>query len=135
MRTNSILALIILLVIILGLGFFLLKDSLLQRGSSPFSNPLEGSTVEDSINDGVALTYNYEGKIIGIIPIQNGEFEVKLDTPNVPQFFLTKDSQILILKDGIAQPATINDLKTGADVVITMTLHRRIWTLKTITIQ
>ena len=132
MNRKFVFVLIVLFIFInLALFFLLNKDNFLP-------SPTPSSTLNlptRNAGGAVTLTYNYEGKITGIIPIQNGEFEVKLDTPNVPQFFLTRDSQILMLKDGITQPATINDLKTGTNVAITMTLHERIWTLKTITVQ
>lgn len=140
MNSKTVLALIILFII-LNIGLFILlnKDNFLRLQTPPPSNSTNPSDLPTrNANDAVTLTYNFQGKIAKIVPAENAEFEIILDTytnEDPPPFLINKNSPIFMLKNGKEETATIFDLKVGSSVDITMDLFRGKWTLKKILIQ
>lgn len=139
MNTKTLTTLVVLFILInAGLFIFLNKENFFKKQAPPAPVPKNSSDLSlDAASDGVALTYNFKGKVTKITSRQNGEVEIKLDTyPNqTPEFLVTKDSEILIIKNGKNEPAAVTDLKAGTSVDITMVLNKKTWTLKTVTIQ
>lgn len=142
----KILFIIVPVFVLLSLGyyFFALSPSQNRTKNAPLSTPFSAPS-SPSLSFPVSLDqqgivsanllYQFRGKVINIQKVKQGT-RINLDVSNLPEFIATEVTAVFEIKNGQTTRVTLEDIKVGSDILISMTydLKRLRWDLNLITI-